>query len=500
MNRFIFVFLTAILFLTACPPVSAEGATKEEEAVLIAARDLIKQKKPDEARKILKDAIRKEPEFIGYVSYLALLEAQEKNYEEALSLLDGETRRRGETQAGLLVIKTRIAAQMPAEDAAAVLQSVEEAAENLPQNARLAVMRQLGPAWLMIGDMENTKRVFETLAELEPENVPAKIQLFDLARKLGNEPEMDRLTEFFKESADEDSAEYLYCRATKIIWLFSQEKVTKEELAEAKTLLEKVKEMRPDWPNAVRGLAEVALMEGNYDATIRHLQRVDELGALTMQQLELLVKLLYREGRNAELKELMEKKKGMLPTVDLVYPRKEPTSSDVDAVPLTSAEDYLWAGNIAFREKYYQKAEEHFRKTMELAPRNSVGWLALLQVLKAQDAERETLEKIVAEMRETLPEEKLPLAEAKARMFLGDTDAAETAFLKALEMYPKDLEILFNLCNLYLNSENPRRAAPHLEKMAAIIKADFNTSDYRLLKERLAWVREMQAKIAAGGE
>ena len=362
-----------------------------QEGILIAARYLLKQGKADEARKILKDAIKKDPEFIGYVSYLALVEAQDKNYKEAISVLDGETRRRGEENAGQLIIKTRIAAQMPKDDAAPALRSVEEAIQKLPKNQRTAVLRQLGPAWVMIGDSENAKRIFEMLAEMEPDDVTVKVQLFDLARKTGDEPEMKRQTELIKKSAGANSAEYRYAQAAKIIWLFAQNKATIAQLTEAKTLLTAAEELRPEWANIPRARAELALLSGDYAETITQLQRVDELGALTAQQLELLVKLLYREGRDSEVKELMKRKQGMLMTPETeriqeeVENPDEITSGGHYKMNNHSPVDYLWLGKLAMRAKDYRKAEEYFRKTTELAPQNPDGWIELVRAIKAQE-------------------------------------------------------------------------------------------------------------------
>ena len=291
---------------------------------------------------------------------------------------------------------------LPAEYAAPILQSVEDSAKKLPKEERIPVLRQLGMAWAMIGDTPSAKRVFEMLAELEPENVAVKIMLFDLARKLSDEPEMNRQMELIEKAAGADSAEVPYCRASKIIWDYAQGKVGKEELAEAKTLLETVKETRPDWPKAPLGLAEVALMEGNYDATIQHLQRVDELGALTMQQLDLLVKLLRREGQYAEIKELLDRKEGMPMTEDTEKIRKEAEEEKVPARRI-SAEDTqqaVQAGSIAIREKGYSEAEILFHSAAEITPN---GWLGIaLEALNAQEAEREVLEKI-AEMEALSP-------------------------------------------------------------------------------------------------
>lgn len=146
-----------------------------------------------------------------------------------------------------------------------------------------------------------------------------------------------------------------------------------------------------------------------------------------------------------------------------------------------------------------EPAEIYFSEMVKLSPQYSTGWLALLQALKIRDVQRETLEIIVAKMRESLQVEILPMAEGNAMMILGDINAAEAAFQKALEQRPEKLMVLSSISHLYLNSENPWRAAPYLEKMAEIIEADQDT-DAHVRKARLEWVRETQAKIAESGK
>ncbi len=480
------------------------GVEKDSpEAVLLGVRLLLKQGKSEEARTFLKQAIAKNPDFTGFVSYLALMEAQLKNYDVAVRILDDEIRKKGILPA-LLIIKTRILAQMPAEKAGPMLTQMENGSKELPDATKIVVLKQIAPAWIAVGNDDNAKRIFEELSRMEPDNMGTKIQLFDLARKMNNETEMNAQMDKVRMVSGNLSPEYRYCQAAKLIWQYLQKKVTLSQLSEAKAILRQAQNSRGNWPNIPRALAELALLEKDYPAAIEHLTQVDSLGALTTQQLELLIKLLYNEKRGDEIPTLLSGREGteLSPDTELLLIDK---LADIDgASAMERAKgiiegsqnpgDYLWQGNVALRAGDYRAAEISFEKVVELAPESSTGWIALLQTMRLLDAPPKRMNDLVARMRKALSAEKLPLAEAKAMQLIGDAPAAEAAFLKAVELAPTDLEALYSTSSFYLRTTRPELGEPYLLKMVDIITAD-NSSDPRTKAQRMAWARRSLADI-----
>ncbi|MDO4550490.1 MAG: hypothetical protein Q4C96_04490 [Planctomycetia bacterium] len=470
------------------------------EAVLIAVRMAMKSGNSDEARKILTAAMDKDSDFAGYVSYLALVEANDGNFDKAISILDEQIQKRGAIP-GLMIIKTRLVGQMEAKQAVPHLRKIEEVAKTMPAADQLLVMKQLGTAWLMTGDTDNAKRIFEFLAEREEDNIGTKIHLFELAKKMDDEKEMDRLMEQIQKIMGPQSPDYRYCQASKIIWEFSKKRTTATQLAEAKSFLSQAKETRPNWANIPRAQAELSLLEGNYGATIDHLYRVDTLGALTVPQLELLVKLLRREGRDQDIKELLENKQGVQLTPEIIRISVEVGEGDKDIIERAmqivsdnSPGDQLWMGHIYMREKNYEKAEVCFKKTVELSPENSTGWISLLQAMKLQGASKQELQVKIDDMQLALPKQKRSLAIGKALQILEDAPAAEKAFLTALNENPQDLETLYFICSFYMETTHPEFAEPYLLRMVDNL-VENPTDNYRLRTQQLTWTRRSLAQI-----
>ena len=158
---------------------------------------------------------------------------------------------------------------------------------------------------------------------------------------------------------------------------------------------------------------------------------------------------------------------------------------------------HLQEGNLALRNKDYQKAEKYLRRAVNMDSRLSTAWTLLLQALKAQDATREELEAVISEMREALSPEQLPLAEGRARQILGDAAAAEFAYFKALMLEPESLEVLYTVSSFYLQTTTPELAETFLKKMEVIIEADIEKGDNPQAPEQLAWVQDTLTQLAA---
>lgn len=467
------------------------------EGVLLSVRLLLKQEKDDDARALLKQAIADNPDFTGFVSYLALMEAQLKNYEEALRILDEQIAKRGPLPA-LLIIKTRVLAQMPSEKAAELLRKMEEGVQGLEsQTQKVVLLKQVAPAWQAVGKDAEAKRVFETLVELEPENVGTRIHLFDLARKMSDEPEMTERMKQVRELAGKDSPEDIYCRVARETYRSLVDKSTEKKLENARKLLDKAKAKRSNWPNIPRLQAEIALVQKDYPKAIECLYEVDRLGALTTQQLELLIKLLYNEKREDEIPALLEGREGAVDDIKAVMdvPGNSPLG-DAEAVLKSTriAGDFLWRGNLALRNEEYPEALEAFKKVVELAPENTTGWVALIQTMKLMGKDTDELLAAKAEMEKALPADKLPLANAKILQLFGEAEAAEKAFLEALEKEPENLEVHYSISSFYLRTTRPELARPHLEKMLLLVEKAEDI-DERLKTQQLEWVRKSLAEL-----
>ncbi|MDO4575509.1 MAG: hypothetical protein Q4D98_09895 [Planctomycetia bacterium] len=480
---------------------SSNMDANDPESVLLGVRLLIKQNKIYEARDLLKRSMLQNPDAMAFPSYLALLEAQEKNYDEALKVLSEAIDKK--KMPGLFLTKIRVLIQMGLENAKPHLENLEKEITDLTPDSQTTVQKQLAMAWLHLGDLNNAKRLFMVVSEKEPENIGIKVQMFDLARKADDDKGMDLQMGLIRRAVNQNSAEFLYCQAAKKIWQFTKKKISEQDLELAKDLLSRAKDMRPNWVNIPRAQAEIALLQNDYSSAIDYLYRVDQIGALSVQQLDLLIRLLYHEERDIEVKQLIENKRGAQLATDaaMMTVEAQVNAGDGDEALRRANEimdpnnpkDFLWKGHIAMRAKDYKEAEDAFRHVTEVMPENPNGWLSLLNVLKAQNKEV-SKDDFLAKVKESVPNDKLSLCLAKAYQIFGDAKEAEGAFRQAMSQDPNNLEVLYSISQFYMCTSHPELAVPYLRKMNELIGSDRNINGEMRIQQ-LAWTRRSLAQV-----
>ncbi len=485
--------------------------TNNPEGILLSVRMMVKQGNIQEAKDLLRRAAVEHPNTPAFVSYLALLEAQEKNFQEALSILDTEYAAKKDAT-GLLVTKVRILSQMKSSDKDAQeeiekqLRDIEKIAYTLPETTKIALLKQLAMAWLQFENLTEADRLYTTIIQFEPENVGIKIQLFDLARKSDNEQKMTAQMQRLNKELGPSSPEYRYCLATKNVWEYSKKPDNPEKLTLAKEQLNIAGQLRPTWVYIPRAQAEIAILEKDYDAAITYLNRVDQIGTLTTQQLNLLIRLLYLKNRDGDVKALIQRKREANLAVDAAMMSVEALANSGEGdeavrrgseiIDPTNPKDYLWIGHIALRAKDYRKAEDAFQHVTEIAPENPNGWLSLLQVLKIQNMDVNQ-EEFIGKIRAAVPESKLPLCLAKAYQLFGDAKEAEHTFQQAVTLDPNNLEVLFSISQFYMCTTHPELAIPYLKKMSTQIMSD-NRLNVDTKNQQLAWTRRSLAQVYSG--
>lgn len=473
----------------------------DPENILLSVRMLIKQGKIAESRDLLKQAVERNPDTLAFALHLAILEAQEKNFQEALQIVDTALEKKATS--GLYLTKIRILFLMDKESALPELEKMETDIASLSPIFQSSILKQLASTWLHFGELAKAKEIFQKIAGQEPENIGIKLQMFDLARKANDSQGMDLQMGQIRRLAGNNSAESLYCQAAKKIWQFTQKKVPAPELDAAMDLLERAESIRPNWVNIPRAQAEIALLKNDYSTAIDALYRVDQAGSLSPQQLDLLIRLLYREERDGEVKQLIESKRSANLATDAAMMSVEALANQGEGdealrraeeiIDPNDPKDALWKGQIALRSKNYKEAESAFLHVTEVAPENPNGWLSLLQVLKLQGKEVPE-EVFIDKIKQAVPAEKLPLCLGKTYQIFGKAQESEAAFRQALGQAPNDLEVLYAISQFYMCTSHPDLAIPHLRKMNELIGVNRNlSSDMRNLQ--LAWTRRSLAQI-----
>src|SRR5262249_51378636 len=107
------------------------------------------------------------------------------------------------------------------------------------------------------------------------------------------------------------------------------------------------------------------------------------------------------------------------------------------------------------------EAESAFQEATQKAPEVADVWLGLIQHY-ASNAQTAEAEESIKQMNRSVPNDLLPLAQARAYEILGRRDEAERTYREYLAKKPRDPKALRRLADLYLRQNAPEKAETHL--------------------------------------
>jgi protein O-GlcNAc transferase len=259
--------------------------------------------------------------------------------------------------------------------------------------------------------------------------------------------------------------------------------LNERDLVRAKTAFERAAKARPDAPQPLIGLAEVALRERKPGDAEKYLRRALELAPQDSGLQIVWGKFLLRQGRTDESRAALEKAAALDPK---------------------SARPRLDLGDVyLFVLKQPQKAIETYQSALALEPENIDALISLARAQQAanqREAARASIERAIA----LAPANPLPLlvraefetqngnseqaladydraiaavpqlaqprlAKAAYLLRLGRTEAALAEYRKVLESEPKNVMALVSIGVLQMQAGHPQEAA---QSFAAAVEAD----------------------------
>lgn len=225
--------------------------------------------------------------------------------------------------------------------------------------------------------------------------------------------------------------------------------VQKESIAKAAEQFQAILRIQPNDSYSALWLARLYRFQNQHDDAEKVLRDILKHEPDDDAALEQLSQLLIDEGRSQE-------------AIDLLKQEAEGSSSP---------EIYDLLGNAYSQSKDFAKAEEAFRKAVEVDPDDTGHVKGLAQALLSQDKYAEALEqyKKLSELEPGTAENYLHQAQLYRR--LGQFDQAESSLLRAKQLAPGNLEVLYNEALLYEDQGRFDDATKVLSDAIAGIKA-----------------------------
>ncbi len=497
----------------------------EMDNAILRGELLLAQDQLDQALSVLNDARKIDPKDVRvWKSLVKLLQRMDRS-ERIGPLLDLAEKEVGDVYA-LRIERLRMLLEEDDETALAGLKKIEQDADQFSEEDRVALMTQLGGAYLRLKDYDSAKRCWRASVVGDPENAQIRQVLFELMSDTSDSDGMQEVMKGIHDSPNwgPQSPLYKYCKAMSLVRplsLRSKDDTTKltdadrKSLIDARRLIDEAIQVRSEWGVLWRVRGEIDQLEGDLNSAISSYQRAlacSHTGQTVVARR--LVRLLSATRRFSEADKVLQYV-GQLSATDplnKVIQRETLNQGDISEALAMAQKDVeqepdnpanqIWLAHVLEQAGRVDEAEAGFRKAVEVGPNLPQAWLLLVQHLVSNRKTADAAEVI----REATPKLKdNPVALAQLHQIVGDQDQAETFFKQAVRDNPGDVTYLRGIAEYYVKrarsgpapqfQQELRKAAPYLEQ---IVAKNEGSNDPAAVRMR-GWARRAQAEIIAAG-
>jgi tetratricopeptide (TPR) repeat protein len=450
------------------------------------------KEKTDDAVEILEAAKKYAPQNVEPWIALAGLAGRASGSASALAILE-EAKAKFKDLPELRLAKLRYLPQKK-EEALAFLRPLSEGLGEYNPSMQARLLAGLAEAYEKAGDQSEAENLWKELTKLDPNQIRARVALFELYLRMGNQAGMEKaLADINDEKTGVEGADGpfgLYGKA--VVLIYRAGKGEKDQLADARRYLQSAAVKSPRWSRIPEALAAVAEMEGNGDEAVKYWREAYDLGSRHLPVIQGLVAKLMDTRQYAEADALLRKLEDAAPISGYLQKIAAEASlfsqNTARAVDLTDKavgkdskdyKDYIWKGQMFMlgalakdspkKVELLGKAEKSLVTATELAGDLPDSWLALVQFHVAnKDSDKTWKDKaqaVIKSMQAKVPAAKLPFALARSYEAIHDNVLADKAYQAALSAQPNNLGLLQSMVLFQLNGGQAQKAEPNLRRL-----------------------------------
>jgi len=490
---------------------AAEATPEAAEPVIVRAEMLVAQGRADAAAEVLRKARDKTPDQPVFWIALARLAQRRGEWDEAARILDEAGQRLGDI-VPLRLARAEYLVRRHGGEATGQLQKLSEQTERFSPQQRLQLCSGLLGAWLRIGNDEEAGRLCQLLAEQDPNNLHARLLLFELALRAEDASGMEAVLAEI-ERLEGKGPIWHFASAVRLRLLAAGGNT--RVLKEAEGHLAEARKLRPKWSRVPALAGEISQLRGEQDAAIEHYRRAIELGGRNPGLVRRLIALLYRQHRYLEaervIRQVEEGRERLSPELGRMASQLSLRTADFDrsvalarqvAAGSKDYRDHLWLGQVldilARRvevgqapgegEQILAEAEKSLREALRLAEERPEVWVALVRFL-ARNHRTQEAEAAIAQARSAISADQAPLALAQCYETLEKLPEAETHYLTALRSAPNDPGMVGIVADFYFRTGKHQEAQQQLDR---IISGKLGAK-----QSAVCWARRRLASILA---
>jgi tetratricopeptide (TPR) repeat protein len=527
--------------------IAKEREFSEGRIKLVQANILIKRKEFEDAKKLIREAAELEPDNMGvrYAAVSLLSIDPQAGPKRALDLLAQIEERFGDS---LRVRLSRAALLRQAKDAdvTAQLEALAEGIDDWQPLEQAELFSNLGAQFEALKDLDRAQSYLQRAIKLAPDSLPIRMRQFEVAFQKRDIEAMRAAEKSILELVkDENDGNYIYSVVRRMMLQYSLQEITREELADARKMLDDVLAKRAQWPEAHILYGQLLLvLEEDPELALQHLNDALKYGPPNANALSLQVRLLGQRSQFSEARE----KLNMIPEelrlallgraeAEILLFSGEPAKAYESAKKLVeleaqNASTQLWFARIATQarellaqdrqnrtsssklskaetgqagQEAFDKAQEAksnaalaaLKKATELAPTDADVWMQLL-ALQATLKDLEGIEETLRQAQLAVETDFLPLLTAKKYELLGDWRTAEKIYLASFAERLDDPAIAQRMAEFYLlwaqqGKAKVSQAAPFINSILRLANEDKLPDNNAYVN----WARDKAARLLA---
>ena len=428
----------------------------------------------DEAKQLLKEITNKASDFFPAWLLQAKIALMEKHYDEAISFLEHVLSQDPQNIDGKMLQSQVLLAKGDTQKATETLEQLSKAYAGVP-----GIKYQLALLYLRQNNFAQAADVLRQAVAINPENVDTLMLLAQVNLRNNNlEEVVSAMTDVLKKHPDLRSARLLLADAYQLLKRYDEAvAVLQDQLAKT-----------PDDSQASFFLGLILRQQGKNDEARRIFEKTHELAPDNPASIEQLVQLDLANsdvtGAMARVQELLGK------TPD-------------------SAAGHFMEGQVQMAMKAWDKAESALQKALELDPKLSRAYDALISVYLAQGKVDEALGKLEALLAKNPKNSPALMTTAMLYEKRKDYAKARDAYEKLLAEDPNFVPALNNLAYLYASQFKELDKANELAKKAHQLQPDdaavSDTLGWIVYKKRdypraLSLLQESASKLSESAE
>lgn len=497
---------------------------------LLLAEILMRAKEYKRATTLIREAIQEESDNINTWRLACRLTAVDPDggAVKALKML-GEVEKKFEDQPLLRLDRADLYMTLNDEQRNERMLSVAEGIEDWPKREQVMIWQGLATRFEALRAVDELEQARARVAELAPGELSNLLDMFITARTENDDARMADVQEkVLKVVGSKQDANWLYTEAHRLISLYQRGLEDESALEQARQLVQKARQQRPEWHMLYLLLADLAVEQNNPLLALENLDKAASLGPPTARSLLQHVSLLMQSGRFDDARKQLDRASPTfrerllgrqyaeaLLNSRYLSERDKRWEESIEAAQAAAelnpdnGETQLWLGRFMMRaarhtrladstrESAKQASGEAFRKAVELMPSSEEAWLSYIGYLSTTDDPKAT-EEAVRELQLALDEDALPLVLAAGYELQNRWFDAENVYKRALESNPDNLSVMrrmasFYLGNAYQRPDKLQKATPIINRLMKNAEQDPGLST----RSEVMWARRTAAKILA---